>query len=747
MTLSHSFTAEHQPIQVHPHNAAHPPQARKKTGYRVRDIHGDHFDDPWDWLRDKNNPEVIAHMAAENTWTDHVCAPIRDFSDRIANEIRSFTVLTDATVPIRYGHYWWFSRWNKNQQYRTHYRLYASAHQDRPPQIDAHCVGAQEELVLDENAHSFGHEYFRLGELIPSPCGRFVAWSCDTSGDERWDWTIHELSTGRVIDTTITGTGTGFAWSSDSSACIYTRVDHAWRQHEVWVHTVGDQAQTDRVLLHEDDEGFDLWFSPSPDPAHVAIHATSPTTGQAWLWYTDHPYTPPLCITPREKDVMVTVEPAGDHLVLVHTRHNQEGTVALAPLPMAQPAGHTQNTRPFASPDTWVTLREAGAGERILDVEAYRDFLVLSLRSGSLPHVEYCQRLSPPQVKKGHRLQDIWGQWTRISTDSPVRTLMPSHCGPFDTRSLRIAHHSITVPPTWELITPSTGERVHLKTLEVPHWDPSDFVEQRVWVQARDGKTRIPVTIVYPKDATPDGSHAAWLHGYGAYEVSFDAEFDTGLLPALTRGVIHVIAHVRGGGECGRAWYEDGKKSSKIHSFTDFLDVAQWLIDTGWAHPDRLIAQGRSAGGLLMGAVMNEAPQLFRVVLAGVPFVDALTTILDASLPLTSGEWEEWGNPITDRHIYELMRAYSPYENVRDRVAYPALMATTSMNDTRVFFVEPAKWVQRIREATISDPLLSPVVLRTEMVAGHGGPSAREERWKARGEESSFALSLVGIRH
>ena len=298
-----------------------------------------------------------------------------------------------------------------------------------------------------------------------------------------------------------------------------------------------------------------------------------------------------------------------------------------------------------------------------------------------------------------------------------------------------------------------------LRTREAPGWDPAEFVEERVWVLARDGATRIPVTLIHHRDAHPDGTHAGWQIGYGSYEVSYDPEFETLRLPILRR-VVYAIAHVRGGGEMGRAWYEDGKELVKEHTFTDFIDVADWLVDSGWVAPGRLVAEGRSAGGLLMGAVTNAAPDRFRAILAGVPFVDALTTILDPTLPLTVGEWEEWGNPLTSRAVFDAMSRYTPYENVPDGALLPAIMATTSVNDTRVEFVEPTKWVQRLREATgqvpstdeagagavpARDPRERPIILRTEMVAGHAGPSGREGRWAARCEEFAFALGQVGV--
>ena len=422
------------------------------------------------------------------------------------------------------------------------------------------------------------------------------------------------------------------------------------------------------------------------------------------------------------------------------------------PLPEDEPA-------PLAPFESWEPLRSPGPGERITDVEAHADYVALSLRSGSLTQIDVWDRREEKPT------------WRRVEVDAPVRTIttVPT---PWED-PLRVEFQSQTVPPTVAEVTlpnhapassPEDPEGATLtvrtlRTREAPGWDPAEYVEERVWVLARDGATRIPVTLIHHRDARPDGTHAGWQIGYGSYEVSYDPEFETLRLPILRR-VVYAIAHVRGGGEMGRAWYEDGKELVKEHTFTDFIDVADWLVDSGWVAPGRLVAEGRSAGGLLMGAVTNAAPDRFRAILAGVPFVDALTTILDPTLPLTVGEWEEWGNPLTSRAVFDAMSRYTPYENVPDGVLLPAIMATTSVNDTRVEFVEPTKWVQRLREATgqvpstdeagagsvpARDPRERPIILRTEMVAGHAGPSGREGRWATRCEEFAFALGQVGV--
>ena len=771
-----------------------PPVAPKRYGHRVRDQFGQHFDDPWDWLRDGDNPEVRAHLEAENAWADAVTEPTREAAARLVEEVKDSTALTDVTVPIREGEFWYFRRFAEGQSYATHHR--APVERDEAgvlvPLVPSPGVPTRgEELLVDENEWARGQEFFRLADLYPSPDGRLIAWARDTSGDERYTWVVQEAS-GRVIDEAVVDAGYGFAWADDSASFIYMGVDDAWRACDVWLHRVGTPREADELLLVEPDEGFEMGFAPSGFPGHVVIHSSSSTAGRAWLWLPAHPSVRPLPLMPVRPRTLVSADSAGDRLFIVHTGLTQEGSLAQAMLPaggspealarLGVPSSSAYSRQaladrtpgtplpedepaPLTPFESWEPLRSPGPGERITDVEAHAEYVALSLRSGSLTQIDVWDRHEEKPT------------WRRVEVDAPVRTIttVPT---PW-TDPLRVEFQSQTVPPTVaEVSLPnpapaSSPENPHpedtsetaalgvrtLRTREAPGWDPAEYVEERVWVLARDGATRIPVTLIHHRDARPDGTHAGWQIGYGSYEVSYDPEFETLRLPILRR-VVYAIAHVRGGGEMGRAWYEDGKELVKEHTFTDFIDVADWLVDSGWVAPGRLVAEGRSAGGLLMGAVTNAAPDRFRAILAGVPFVDALSTILDPTLPLTVGEWEEWGNPLTSRAVFDAMSRYTPYENVPDGALLPAIMATTSVNDTRVEFVEPTKWVQRLREATgqvpstdeagagsvpARDPRERPIILRTEMVAGHAGPSGREGRWAARCEEFAFALGQVGV--
>lgn len=741
----------------------HPPRAPRRPDRQPPRIHhGDSFADPWEWLRDKEDPEVLAHLRAENAWADHVLAPTRPLRERLVKEYRSHTLLTDATVPVRDGDFWYFRRTTEGHSYPSHHRVPVADPADDaalPPVPEPGVPLPGETLLVDEQTEAAGHAFFTLTDLTPSPDGRLLAWHRDVAGDERFTVVVQDAATGDVLEESLTDTGYCLAWSGDSTTLLYTRVDEAWRHHQVWTHRIGADPADDRLLLREDDERFELWFEPARDPRWVSIHSSSTITSEAWLWPTGHPTAAPIPVTGRTRGVLVSLEPAGDHLLLVHTLTSREGTLAAAPLPAdLSPWIHDADegvTAPvgggargadalLAPPAIWEPLREAGPGERLLDVEAHASFCVLSMRADGSTRLEY--RVRPSALVDADHPGRVWGEAHVVRADSPVGTVSSAGGGRFDDAVLLAEMQSMVTPPTVVAIDPATGVRTDLRTQTVPGWDPSAYTEERLWVDARDGHTRIPVSLVHRSDVRPDGGAPGWLYGYGSYEASIDPEFSVMRLPLLERGVVYAIAHVRGGGELGRGWYEDGKLDVKEHTFTDFVDVGRSLVASGRVAPGRLVAEGGSAGGLLMGAAMNLAPDLFRVVLAAVPFVDALTTILDPSLPLTAGEWEEWGNPIEDPHIYRVMRSYTPYENVRDGAAYPAVFASTSLNDTRVFFVEPAKWVQRLREATSSDEEARPVVLRTEMVAGHGGRSGREGRWESRAEEYAFALRQVGIR-
>ncbi|WP_068402723.1 S9 family peptidase [Kribbia dieselivorans] len=694
----------------------------------ARTHHGDTVIDDYAWLADPENPEVLAHLRAENDYADAVTADLADLRQAIFDEIKSRVQETDLSVPVADGPWWYYSRTIEGGQYAISCRAPLT---DRatPPAVDAPVTG--EQVLLDGNAAAAGHEFFAVGALTVSADHAVMAHAIDTTGDERFDVTVVDLATGAVLDTAVTNTGYGVELSRDGRYLFYVRVDEAWRPHELWRHEVGSDPAHDVLILAEPDERFWMGVGTSRGDTHLMVALGSRTTSEVHLLDLRDPLGPLRCVAPRREGVEYDVEPAGDHLLITHNTDHKDFDVAWAPLTAT-------------SADQWRPLLSSGAGERFLGMDAFADFAVLTLRSDGLPGLRLLPRATSVEPVDGVSPWDT-ARIESVTYGAPGGAISAADTPEFHTDRVRITHESWTRPRSVVDHVVATGEQVLLKQQPVlGGYDPAAYAESREWATAADG-VRVPVSVVRRADVAPDGTHPALLTGYGSYEISSDPYFSVARLSLLDRGVVYAVAHVRGGGELGRDWYEQGRLAHKTNTFTDFLACADHLVETGWAAPDRLAAEGGSAGGLLMGAVVNLAPQRFSVVHAQVPFVDALTTILDPSQPLTVGEWEEWGNPLADPEVYAYMKSYSPYENVA-AVAHPAILATTSLNDTRVSYAEPAKWVAKLREVSTSDPAEAPVLLRTEMVAGHGGRSGRYDAWHETAWEWAFILNRLGVR-
>ncbi|MFK5633826.1 MULTISPECIES: S9 family peptidase [unclassified Ornithinimicrobium] len=686
----------------------------------VRSHHGEDVSDAYEWLRDKNDPRVIAHLEAENAYTDAVTAHLGGLREAVFGEIKSRTQETDLSVPVRHRDWWYYTRTIEGQQYAVHGRIAVGESPDRPA-LDPGVAPEAEEVLLDGNAEAQGLEFFSLGALDVSPAGDRLAYAVDTTGDERFDLRIKDLSTGEVVDEAVTGIGYGTAWSTDAAHLFYTRVDDAWRPFQVWRHEVGTPAESDVLVHQEDDERFWMGVGSSRDDRYVVIGMGSKNTSEFLLLDADDPTGPVRVVAPREEGVEYDVEPAGERLWVVHNKNHRDFELAVAP------ASAT-------SSEQWTTVVPGQDGVRVSGVEAFAGHLVLSLRREGLTQVQVL-----PLSGTGLPV----GQGYQVPVDEAVYSIDTGANPTYETDVVQVVVESLVTPRSIYDLDLASGDLDLVKRQPVlGDFDPADYQQHRLWASAADG-TRIPISLVARKDVEPDGTNPGLIYGYGSYEISIDPYFSVSRLSYLDRGVVYAIAHVRGGGEMGRGWYEQGRMENKVNTFTDFVACADHLVESGWVAPERLAAEGRSAGGLLMGAVLNLAPERFRVVHAGVPFVDALTTILDPSLPLTVGEWEEWGNPVESAEIYELMRGYTPYENIR-AVDYPAILATTGLNDTRVFFVEPAKWVARLRETVTSDPVERPIVLRTEMIAGHGGKTGRYDAWHETAFEIAFMLDQLG---
>jgi oligopeptidase B len=633
---------------------------------------------------------------------------------------------------VRRGDWWYITRTTEGDDYPRYTRVRES--EDLPrgvggvPAIEPGVLIEGEDVVLDAQALAAGQEFFSLGGFLPSPDHDLLAYATDVAGDERFAVTVRDLGSGEVIDEAVTGTGYGLAFSTDQQWLFYARVDEAWRQHQIWRHRIGSPAEDDILVIEEADEKFGIGLATSRDRSTLVIQSASTTTTEAWLLDLADPTSEPRPTAGRRPGIEYGIEHAGDHLLVIHNDGHEGFALATASL---------------EDPGIWTTVYVAAEGERLESVEAFDRAAVIELRSGALARVRVIPRVADAadagadpsahwdpsaawDVTHGGQLDSVW------LLENPA----------MDQGLVRYQLTSLLTPATVAQVDLTTHESTILRVTEVPHFDPELYVEKRLWATAADG-THIPISLAARRDVTPDGTNPGYLYGYGSYEASMDTSFVPTRLSLLDRGVVFAIAHVRGGGEMGRPWYLHGKLLEKKNTFTDFVDSATHLVETGWVAPDRLGAEGGSAGGLLMGAVANLAPERFRAILAAVPFVDALTTILDPSLPLTVGEWEEWGDPLHDPEVYRYMKSYTPYENIRE-VPYPAIFASTSLNDTRVFFVEPAKWVARLRETITSDQTMRPVLLRCEMVAGHGGRSGRYAKWEQRAEELAWLLDQVG---
>jgi oligopeptidase B len=708
----------------------HPPIADRRPTERAH--HGDVFVDPYEWLRAKDDDEVIGYLQAENAWTEQCTAHLRELSDAIFREIKARTQETDLSVPTYRTHtdgraFWYYVRTVEDAEYPIYCRAPATPGDKTPPEIGAPIIG--EQVLLDGNDEAGGAEFFSIGAFAVSPDGRLLAYSTDTTGGERFTLRIADLGTGERLADEIANTAYGVAWAGDRHL-FYTRADEAWRPYLVLRHRLGTEADADVIVVEETDERFWLGVEASRDRRWIVVSAASKITSECRLLSTDDPEGEPRLVAPRRQGVEYEVEPAGDRLLIVHNDGALDFALAWAPL---------QTT----GPDEWVTVLPHQPGVRILGVHAYARHAVVSLRRDGLTGLHILPRVSQPESDTG------FAAGADLQFDEPIYTVEAVGDPEYDTDTIRLSYESMITPESIYDYRLDTGELILRKrtpVLDEPTWgsyEPENYVSERGWAPAEDG-TLVPLSIVRRADVPQDGSAPALLYGYGSYEIPIDPTFSIPRLSLLDRGIVFAIAHVRGGGEMGRGWYEQGKLGAKINTFTDFIACARWLVEQRYTSADRLAARGGSAGGLLMGAVANLAPDAFRAIHAQVPFVDALTTILDPDLPLTVIEWEEWGDPLHSPEAYAYMKSYSPYENLR-AMTYPAILATTSLNDTRVFYVEPAKWVAALRTMA-TNPRERPILLKTEMVAGHGGVSGRYQSWKETAFEYAWIIDQITRR-
>jgi oligopeptidase B len=687
-------------------------------------LHGDTRVDEYGWLRDKENPEVIAHLEAENAWTEHALAHLAPLRDQLFAEIKSRVQETDLSLPYAKGPWVYLTRTIEGLQYAIHLRRPRESATDE----------SADQVLIDENVLAEGHDYFSLGSSEVSPDHRWLAWSTDTEGSEQYMLRFRDLTTGEDLPEAIENTSPGTAWSAAADAVYYLTLDDVMRPDKVWRHVPGTDAATDVLVFEEPDEQYFVGIGVSSSEEMLVISVGGSVTSEMHVLPRSAANEPDgssarfVCVEPREHGVEYSV----DH------HRSADGTERMLVVTNAGREGFRLMSAPINAPGrvNWVDtglipVTDEAYPVKFDGVEVFRDHLISVERTDAVVRLRIVDLL-PDGTFSDANIR-------ALTMPDDVSSAFPGGNPEFASKTLRFTMTSMTTPTSvYEEDLVSSQRDLLKRQVVLGDFDPDIYVGERVWATAPDGE-QVPISIVRRRDTPVDGTAPLMLYGYGSYEASMDPVFSSFRLSLLDRGMVFAIAHIRGGGERGRRWYLDGKLEKKTNTFTDFIACAQRLIETGHCSPDRIVARGGSAGGLLMGAVANLEPSLFAAIVAEVPFVDVVSTMLDESLPLTAFEWEEWGNP-SEPEVYQRMKGYAPYENVA-AVRYPAMLITGGLNDPRVGFWEPAKWHARLRDKATGGPFL----LKTELGAGHAGPSGRYGVWKDESFVLAFILDSVGL--
>ncbi|MGN6277245.1 MAG: S9 family peptidase [Sphingomonas sp.] len=666
--------------------------------------HGHTIDDPWAWLKDPNYPDVtdkdvLAYLDAENAYFEAVMKPHQPLVDTLYEEMKGRIKEDESSVPQQDGDWLYWTAYETGGQYCKWWR--------KP------VAGGDDQLLLDEPALAEGKEYFRLGAFSVSNDGTLLAYAIDDNGSERFTIYVKNLETGEHLREVIPGMLSEIVWTADDSAFLYGLANAQWRTDNARLHRLGTPIEDDIELYHEDDEGYRVGVSETQSRRWIIIATGDHVTSEVRLVPANDPTADPILIAPRQ--------PGREYDVDEH-----DGTLFI----------HTNDTDPMwrlctasiDAPGEWRELIAPSSHFYMTGIACFADFFVVEGREDGLDQVDihsYDPKVAPRRV---------------LFPEASYAAGLGSN-PEYAVSSLRMGYESMVTPGTVFDYHLATGELETLKVQEIPSgYDASKYATERLKIAVRDG-TQVPVSIVYPHGFPKDGSRPLFLYAYGAYGMAIPPGFSTGRLSLLDRGFAYAIAHIRGGDDLGQDWYHQGKLEKRTNTFNDFVDVAKGLIADGWTSAGRIATAGRSAGGELMGAIVNSDPELWGAVIADVPFVDVLNTMLDADLPLTPGEWPEWGNPITDKAAFELIRSYSPYENVAAQ-AYPPLFISGGLNDPRVTYWEPAKWAAKLRATKTDDNVL---LLKTNMGAGHGGKSGRFESLREGAEEHAFVLWQLGV--
>ena len=671
-----------------------PPVARKVPKEII--VHGDKRVDDYFWLREKTNTEVIAYLEQENLYAEGIAKPLEKPQEHLYREMLGHLKETDSSAPVRRGDFFYYTRTEQGKNYRIHCRKRG--------------LEAPEAIILDENALAEGHKFFSIGVAVPSDDNRLLAYTTDTTGYRQYTLQIKDLGTGQLLTEKFERVDE-VVWATDNRTIFFVSENEITkRQDEFYKHLLGTTA-TERLYL-ESDELFDISVERSHDRAFIFLASESKLSTDVRFFPADQPAAPLRLVEPRSPDHKYFLEHRGDKFYIRTNDKAKNYKVVTAPVEHPERAN-------------WQEFIAHKPEVKIDNLDLFANHAVVSERENGLEHL----RILDLTTKESHR----------VALPEPTYELAVDENPEFNTTTLRFRYQSLVTPNAVYDYDMSRRVRTLVKQTDVPNYDPAKYISERIFVPAPDG-TQIPCSVVYKRGIKRDGRNPLFLSGYGSYGISSPITFSFARLVLLNRGVIHVIAHIRGGGEMGEEWRDQGRMMLKRNTFTDFIACADYLVSNKYTAPDRLAIAGGSAGGLLMGAVANMRPDLFRLIIAYVPFVDVLNTMLDASLPLTTGEYIEWGNP-NEKAAYDYMLKYSPYDNLK-KGAYPALLVKTSFNDSQVMYWEPAKYVAKLRTLKTDKNVL---LLKTNMAAGHGGSSGRYDHLKEIAFDYAFMLTQLGI--
>ena len=678
-----------------------PPPPVAKTAHTENRINGGDLVDNYHWLRDKSNPEVAKYLEAENAYTDGVMKPTAALQQKLYDEMVSHIKETDVNVPYKEGGYFYYSRWEKGLQYPIMARRKGN-------------LEAAEEITIDVNELAKGQPFMALGAYELSDDGSFAAYSTDNTGFRQYKLRVRDLRTGKDSEVIADRVGS-VAWASDNKTLFYTvEEDKTKRQYRLYRHVIGSEAGKDDLVYEEKDERFNIDAAKTRSGKYIMLQIGSHTTSEQRYLDAASPSGEWKLIAPRQQDVEYYADDHGDQFLI---RTNDKGrTFRLVSAPINAPGK-----------ENWKEIIPVRPDVMLNDIEVFEDFYVLVERENGLPELTI--------------INFATGTKTRITYPEPVYTASSQINREYKTSKFRYAYQSLVTPPSVFDYDVDQHTSTLLKQTEVPGgYDPAKYQSERVWATAKDG-VKVPVSVVYRKDLKKaDGSNPLYVYAYGSYGIILPDTFSSARLSLLDRGVVMAYAHIRGGGDMGKPWHDAGRMMNKMNTFTDFIACTEYLVANKFGAKDKVAIEGGSAGGLLMGAVTNLRPDLFRVVVSHVPFVDVMNTMLDASLPLTVPEYEEWGNP-NEKAAYDYMLKYSPYDNLK-KGAYPALLVKTSFNDSQVMYWEPAKYVAKLRTLKTDKNVL---LLKTNMAAGHGGASGRYEHLHEIAFDYAFMLAQLGI--